>query len=68
MNQLGERLKELRRERGMTQNQLAVIMGVSKTTICQWETMKQEPSIEMLIKMADFFHTSVDYIIGRNDI
>ncbi len=68
MSKFGERLKELRKERGITQKQLAGILDVSKTTICQWETMKQEPSIEMLMKLADFFHTSVDYIVGRNDI
>ena len=61
MSRLGERLKELRRERGITQKQLAEILGVSKT-------MKQEPSIEMLMKLADYFHTSLDYIVGRNDI
>ncbi len=68
MNRFGKRLKELRRERGITQKQLAEVLGVSKTTVCQWETMKQEPSIEMLMTLADYFHTSVDYLIGRDDI
>ena len=68
MSKFGERLKELRRERGITQKQLAEVLEVSKTTICQWETMKQEPSIEMLMKLADLFHTSVDYLVGRKDI
>lgn len=60
-------LKELRIEKGLRQIDLATIMTVSKTTICQWETSKQEPGIEDIIKLALFFRVSADYLLGLED-
>ena len=63
----GTKLKECRKDTKLTQAQLAAIMNVSKTTICQWETNKQEPSLEDLIKLALFFHVTADYLLGIED-
>ena len=60
----GKRLKELRREAGMTQAQLAALLLVSKTTICQWETSKQEPCLEDVAQLAKIFDVSCDYLLG----
>ena len=59
----GKKLKELRNERSLTQEQFAQILNVSKTTICQWETFKQEPSLNALIAIAHYFDVSVDYLL-----
>ena len=63
----GIRLKELRNEKNITQGKLAEILNVSKTTICQWETNKQEPNLEMLVKISDYFGVCTDYLLGRKD-
>ena len=63
----GKRLKELRREAGMTQAQLAALLLVSKTTICQWETSKQEPSLEDVVQLAKIFDVSCDYLLGMQE-
>ena len=60
----GSRLKELRKDAGLKQSDLATIFSVSKTTICQWETSKQEPSLEDIVKMSEFFKVSVDFLLG----
>lgn len=59
----GNRLKELRKERGYTQNELSKQLNISQITYSQYEREVREPSIEMLKKIANFYKTSVDYII-----
>lgn len=63
----GSRLKELRIDAGLKQSELAPVFNVSKTTICQWETSKQEPSLEDIVKIAKYFHVSADYLLGIGD-
>lgn len=61
-------LKELRKEEGKTQAELAKIFNVSKSTICQWETSKQEPSLTDIVKISKYFKVSVDYLLGLEEI
>lgn len=63
----GSRLKELRKDSGLKQADLATIFSVSKTTICQWETSKQEPSLEDIVKMSEFFNVSADFLLGIDE-
>lgn len=63
----GQKLKELRNEKNLTQLQLAEIFNVSKTTICQWETCKQEPDFDKLTAISKFFEVSTDYLLGLED-
>ena len=63
----GKKLKELRREKNWTQNQLANIFHVSKTTICQWETLKQEPSLDDIVVASLLFDVTADYLLGIED-
>ena len=63
----GKNLKELRKEKKLTQEKLSKIIGVSKTTICQWETEKQEPSLKDLVFLSNFFNVSTDYLLGLED-
>ena len=64
----GARLKELRIDAGLKQSELAAVFNVSKTTICQWETSKQEPSLEDIVQMSEYFSVSADYLLGRTTI
>lgn len=58
-------LKNLRKEKNLTQKDLAQKLGLSQASISDWEVSKVEPSIDMLIKLADFFETSIDVLVGR---
>ncbi len=62
-----ERLKELRKEKGMTQIELAAALGVSSGTVAMWETGKRKPSFEMMDRLTDVFDKRLDYILGTSD-
>lgn len=64
MESFGERLKDLRIEKGLTQQQLAQQIGNAQSAIVYWETNKQEPSISVLKKLCLFFDVSADYLLG----
>lgn len=60
------RLKELREENGFhSQQALADKLGLSQSTIGNWEAGRREPDHEMLRKLANLFHVTVDYLIGN---
>lgn len=61
-------LKQLRAELGISQNKLAEIIGTSQQSINKYENHNIEPDINTLTALADFFSTSVDYLIGHSDI
>ena len=63
-----ERLKELMKEQGLNQVNLASKVGVKQNTISAWLLKRKEPSIYSLWLVADYFGVSVDYLIGREDI
>ena len=60
-------LKKLRTEKGISQQKLAEALGVSQQAINKYENQNCEPDIDMLIAMADYFGTTVDYLIGKKD-
>ena len=62
------KLKELRLNQGLSQKDLAEKLNVSPTNIYNYETGRTEPSIEWIIKLADALNTSVDYLIGHDDV
>lgn len=61
-------LKLLRQEKKISQQKLADALGLSQQSINHYENHKIEPDIGTLIKLADFFDTSVDYIVGHTEI
>lgn len=63
--QFSENLKTLRLRSALMQKEIASILGVSVRTFQGWETGRTEPSIEKLIKIADIFSVSLDYLVGR---
>lgn len=67
MKIFGERLLELRKEKGVSQAKLAKDLGVSYSVVCYWETNRSEPTAPNLVKLADYFGVSVDFLLGRVD-
>jgi transcriptional regulator with XRE-family HTH domain len=64
---LGERLKKLRNERKITQEELGKKVNVTKVSISGYENGNRNPDTETLQKLADFFEVSTDYLLGRTD-
>ncbi|NBI82083.1 XRE family transcriptional regulator [Clostridiaceae bacterium] len=64
---LGERIKQLRKENGLTQVDMAQKLGVTKGTVSTWETNSRMPSFDVLDHMCDMFQRSLDYLMGRSD-
>lgn len=62
-----ERLKDLRQEKKLTQKELALYLGLSANSICEWEKGRCEPSIEHLLKLSALFECSIDYLTGNAD-
>lgn len=61
------RLIELREERNLTQTDIANAIQTSRTNIGRWEKGENEPASSYVIKLADFFECSTDYLLGRSD-
>ncbi len=64
---LHERIREQRLSHGLNQVQLAVQLSVTKQSVSNWENDNILPSVEMLVKLADLFGVSTDYLLGRED-
>ena len=61
-------IKDIRLRKGLTQSDVATALGVSSVVYSRYETGKRQPSIDMLIQMADIFGVTVDFLLGRQDI
>ena len=61
------RLKELRKQRHISQVKIAMDLNVSQNTISRYETGEREAGYDMLIRIADYFDISVDYLLERTD-
>ena len=62
-----ERIKNLREDRDLKQETLAEMLGVRQTTYSKYELGKINVPVEMLIKIADFYDVTLDYLVGRSD-
>lgn len=61
------RLKEIRKKKGISQLKLAMDLNTSQNTISRYETGEREPGITELIKIADYFSISIDYLLERTN-
>lgn len=64
---IGNRLKELRRKKNLSQRELAKELGVSTSLIGMYETDNRDPEMPMLINLSDYFGVTTDYLLGRVD-
>lgn len=63
MNDVGKNIKKFRKERNMTQEELAEKMNVTRQAVSNWETAKTEPDVDTLTRLADVFEVSVEEMI-----
>ena len=59
------RLKELRKAKGLSQLKMAMDLNIGQNTLSRYETGEREPSIRELIRIADYFNVSIDYLLER---
>ncbi len=67
MNSIGERLRKLRERMNFSQQRMADVLGVAQPSINRYEHGQSAPSIDILVKYADYFDVSMDYIVCRCD-
>jgi len=60
------KIKELRLDKNLTQEELGILLGVKKNTVCQWETGKRIPSLSMLRAIAAYFNCTIDDLIDKS--
>ncbi|WP_368490226.1 helix-turn-helix domain-containing protein [Clostridium sp. BJN0013] len=65
--EFGARLKLLRKEKGLTQKELAQKLNMQNTAISKYELNQRKPDTETLLEIANFFNVSVDYLLGNSD-
>ena len=63
----GRRIKQLREEKGVRQEDIGNLFSVSKSAVSQWENDIRTPDMDIIIKLADFFDVSTDYLLGRTN-
>ena len=62
-----ERLKQLRREKGYTQEQVAELLGIDRRSYCSYETGINSINAQTLIKLSKIYGASIDYMLGQTD-
>lgn len=68
MDTFGKRLKQLRISKGLTQSQLGKIFNVTNVGVAKWESDDRFPDKHTLVKIADYFQVTLDYLLCRTDI
>ena len=63
-----ERLKELRKDKNLTQKQIAKILNKSETGYASWEQGLSEPCISDLITISEYYGVTIDYLVGKEDM
>lgn len=65
---LAKRLKECRKAQGLTQMQVATYCDITEKAYQNYELMTREPKLEILVRIADLFQVSLDYLTGRTEL
>lgn len=63
----GTRIAELRENKGLTQEELATTLGITRAALSHYEKNRRKPDFEILNQLADLFEVSIDYLIGRTE-
>lgn len=67
MLKLSERLFSLRKECNLTQENAAKELGIALRSYCRYEKNEREPTVSVLVQIADFYNVTLDYLAGRSD-
>ena len=62
-----QRIRDLREDHDLTQKQIAQMLGMSQTGYSKYETGENDIPTQVLIKLADYYQTSIDYLLGRTN-
>ena len=65
---LAKRLKQCRTEKRFTQREVAIYCDIGEKTYQNYELTTREPKLEILVNIAEFYHVSLDYLVGRTDV
>lgn len=68
MQEFGARLRKIRKDKRMTQEQLAEKAGIARPMVCRYEAENQIPTVEVMLRLADVLDVSIDYLLGRTEI
>lgn len=68
MTDFSSRLRELRLNNGLRQEQVAKLVGVDKSSISYYENSTRQPSFDVLLRLASLYRVSTDYLLGQSDI
>ncbi len=63
---IGDKIAELRKQNGMSQEELADRMGISRQSVSKWESGQSQPEIEKLLQLSELFHVSTDYLLKED--
>jgi len=64
---IGQKLKQLRLENCLQQDQVSRLVGVERSTVSSWENDLRQPSYGVLVRLADVYGVTTDYLLGRSD-
>lgn len=64
---LAERMRELRKEKNLRQEDAAAELEISMSAYCRYELGSREPTASVIVRMADYYDVSADYLLGRSD-
>ncbi len=67
MNNYYRRIRDLREDKDLTQKQVADMLGMKQSQYCRYEKGYRDIPTDILIRLADFYHTTTDYILGRTN-
>ena len=68
MSNFSKNLKELRMEKGLSQQELAQIFNVTQSTVAKWESGDREPNFSILIELSNYFNIPTDILLGIKDL
>ncbi|WP_159882543.1 helix-turn-helix domain-containing protein [Paenibacillus puerhi] len=67
MGQIGNRIAALREKQAMTQEELSIKLDISRASLSHYEKNRREPDYDTLVKIANFFKVSIDFLLGRTE-
>ena len=62
---MNKKIKQLREAQGLSQSELAAKLGVNRSAVSRWESGEKNPELTNLVRMADLFDVTLDYLLGR---
>ena len=65
---ISKNITDLRKKKGITQEQLAAALNISPQAVSKWETNTSQPDVQTLPLIADYFDVSIDYLVGRTKL